>query len=77
MIIGGCFAAPEPGRLAVINGSMNSAVDQNVQNGNIYPPVQEVKLKQTLVWTVVQNTPASPPLAEKKKFKQNEDFGVA
>ncbi len=41
----GCFAASGPGRLAVINGTMNSAVYQKILKDNVRPSVRDLKLK--------------------------------
>ncbi|KAI4875497.1 hypothetical protein NFI96_004997 [Prochilodus magdalenae] len=42
-----------PGRLAVINGTMNSAVYQKILKENVQPSVGELKLKQT--WVLQQD----------------------
>ncbi|KAI4898620.1 hypothetical protein NFI96_006400 [Prochilodus magdalenae] len=44
-----CFAASGPGRLAVINGTMNAAVYQKILKGNVRPSVCDLKLKRTYV----------------------------
>ncbi|KAK3508507.1 hypothetical protein QTP70_031365 [Hemibagrus guttatus] len=65
VMVWGCFAASGPGRLAVINGTMNSAVYQKILKENVRPSVCALKLKRT--WVLQQDndpkhTPASPPL---------------
>ncbi|KAK3530954.1 hypothetical protein QTP70_007256 [Hemibagrus guttatus] len=46
VMVWGCFAASEPGRLAVINGTMNSAVYQKILKENVRPSVCDLKLKR-------------------------------
>ncbi|KAI4897281.1 hypothetical protein NFI96_024651 [Prochilodus magdalenae] len=65
VMVWGCLAASGPGRLAVINGTMNSAVYQKILKENVRPSVRGLKLKQT--WVLQQDndpkhTPANPPL---------------
>ncbi len=48
-MVWGCFAASGPGRLAVINGTMNSAVYQKILKDNVRPSVRDLKLKRTCV----------------------------
>ncbi|KAK3555983.1 hypothetical protein QTP86_032846 [Hemibagrus guttatus] len=45
VMVWGCFAASGPGRLAVINGTMNSAVYQKILKENVRPSVCDLKLK--------------------------------
>ncbi len=45
VMVWGCFAASGPGRLAVINGTMNSAVYQKIMKDNVRPSVRDLKLK--------------------------------
>ncbi len=49
VMVWGCFAASGPGRLAVINGTMNSAVYQKILKDNVRPSVRDLKLKRTWV----------------------------
>ncbi|KAK3526855.1 hypothetical protein QTP86_000718 [Hemibagrus guttatus] len=49
VMVWGCFAASGPGRLAVINGTMNSAVYQKILKENVRPSVCDLKLKGTSV----------------------------
>lgn len=44
-MVWGCFAASGPGRLAVKNGTMNSAMYQNILKENVRPAVGDLKLK--------------------------------
>uniref|UniRef100_A0AAR2K1L6 Paired domain-containing protein n=1 Tax=Pygocentrus nattereri TaxID=42514 RepID=A0AAR2K1L6_PYGNA len=53
VMVWGCFAASGPGRLAVINGTMNSAVYQKILKENVRPSVRELKLKRT--WVLQQD----------------------
>lgn len=43
-----CLAASEPGRLAMVNVTMNSAVYQNILKENVQLSVSDLKLKWTL-----------------------------
>ncbi|KAK3553354.1 hypothetical protein QTP70_002432 [Hemibagrus guttatus] len=45
VMVWGCFAASGPGRLAVINRTMNSAVYQKILKENVRPSVCDLKLK--------------------------------
>ncbi|KAK3550665.1 hypothetical protein QTP70_002365 [Hemibagrus guttatus] len=47
VMVWGCFAASGPGRLAVVNGTMNSAVYQKILKENVRPSVCDLKLKRT------------------------------
>ncbi|KAK3549749.1 hypothetical protein QTP86_007732 [Hemibagrus guttatus] len=59
VMVWGCFAASGPGRLAVINGTMNSAVYQKILKENVRPSVCDLKLKRT--WVLQQdNDPCFP-----------------
>ncbi len=49
VMVWGCFAASGPGRLAVINGTINSAVYQKILKDNVRPSVRDLKLKRTCV----------------------------
>uniref|UniRef100_A0A9J8CTE6 Tc1-like transposase DDE domain-containing protein n=1 Tax=Cyprinus carpio carpio TaxID=630221 RepID=A0A9J8CTE6_CYPCA len=49
MMVWGCFAASGPGRLAVINENMNSAVYEKNLKDNVLPSVRDLKLKRTWV----------------------------
>ncbi len=45
VMVWGCIAASGPGRFAVINGTMNSAVFQKILKDNVRPSVRDFKLK--------------------------------
>ncbi|MBN3293236.1 TCB1 transposase, partial [Polypterus senegalus] len=45
VMVWGCFAASGPGRLAVIDGTMNSTVYQKILKENVRPSVRQLKLK--------------------------------
>ncbi len=53
VMVWGCFSASGPGRLAVINGTMNSAVYQKILKDNVRPSVCDLKLKRT--WVLQQD----------------------
>ncbi len=71
VMVGGCFAASGPGQLAIIDGTMNSALYQKILKENVRPSVCDLKLKRT--WVMQQdNDPkhtASPPLNGSRKTK--------
>ncbi len=80
VMVWGCFAASGPGRLAVINGTMNSAVYQKILKDNVWPSVRDLKLKRT--WVLQQDndpkhTSKSTSECKSTSEKQNVDFGVA
>ncbi|KAF7651873.1 hypothetical protein LDENG_00104190, partial [Lucifuga dentata] len=45
VMVWGCFAASGPGRLAIIEGNMNSALYQKILKENVRSSVCDVKLK--------------------------------
>uniref|UniRef100_A0A8C6KDX3 Transposase Tc1-like domain-containing protein n=1 Tax=Nothobranchius furzeri TaxID=105023 RepID=A0A8C6KDX3_NOTFU len=53
VMVWGCFAASGTGRLAVINGTMNSTVYQNILKENVRPSVRQLKLKRS--WVLQQD----------------------
>ncbi len=53
VMVWGCFAASGPGRLAAINGTMDSAVYQKILKDNVRPSVRDLKLKRT--WVLQQD----------------------
>ncbi|KAK3570405.1 hypothetical protein QTP86_019286 [Hemibagrus guttatus] len=60
-----------PGRLAVINGTMNSAVYQNILKENVRPSVCDLKLKQT--WVLQQdNDPKHTSKSTSEWLKKNK-----
>ena len=64
VMVWGCFAASGPGRLAVIDGTMNSALYQKILKENVRPSVQTSSSSALGLCsrTMIQNTPANPPL---------------
>ncbi len=52
-MVWGCFAASGPGRLAIIDGTMNSALYHNILKENFRPSVCDLKLKRT--WVMQQD----------------------
>ncbi|KAK3517541.1 hypothetical protein QTP70_012629 [Hemibagrus guttatus] len=60
-----------PGRLAVINGTMNSAVYQKILKENVRPSVCDLKLKQT--WVLQQdNDPKHTSKSTSEWLKKNK-----
>ncbi len=53
VMVWGCFGASEPGRLAIIDGTMNSAFYQKILKENVWPSVCDLKLKCT--WVMQQD----------------------
>uniref|UniRef100_A0A8C2C0Y7 Tc1-like transposase DDE domain-containing protein n=1 Tax=Cyprinus carpio TaxID=7962 RepID=A0A8C2C0Y7_CYPCA len=71
VIVWGCFAASGPGRLAVVNGIMNSAVYQKNPEGECPPSVRDLKLKRT--WVLLQdNDPKHPSKSASEWLKKNK-----
>ncbi|KAK3536029.1 hypothetical protein QTP70_025510, partial [Hemibagrus guttatus] len=67
----GCFAASGPGRLAVINVTMNSAVYQKILKENVRPSVCDHKLKRT--WVLQQdNDPKHTSKSTSEWLKKNK-----
>ncbi|KAK3552156.1 hypothetical protein QTP86_003113 [Hemibagrus guttatus] len=65
------FAASGPGRLAVINGTMNSAVYQKILKENVRPSVCDLKLKRT--WVLQQdNDPKHTSKSTSEWLKKNK-----
>lgn len=52
-MVWGCFSPSGPGRHAMMNGTMNSALHQNVLKENAWPSVQDLRLKRT--WFLQQD----------------------
>ncbi|KAK3511591.1 hypothetical protein QTP70_011219 [Hemibagrus guttatus] len=62
---------PGPGRLAVINGTMNSAVYQKILKENVWPSVCDLKLKRT--WGLQQdNDPKHTSKSTSEWLKKNK-----
>ncbi|KAK3553721.1 hypothetical protein QTP70_007583 [Hemibagrus guttatus] len=71
VMVWGCFAASGPGRLAVINGTMNSAVYQKILKQNVRPSVCDLKLKRT--WVLQQdNDPKHTSKSTSEWLKKNK-----
>ncbi len=67
----GCFAASGPGRLAVLNGTMNSAVYQKILKDNVRPSVRDLKMKRT--WVLQQdNDPKHTSKSTSEWLKKNK-----
>ncbi|KAK3514588.1 hypothetical protein QTP70_021648, partial [Hemibagrus guttatus] len=71
VMVWGCFAASGPGRLAVINGTMNSAVYQKILKENVRPSVCDLNLKRT--WVLQQdNDPKHTSKSTSEWLKKNK-----
>ncbi|KAK3536221.1 hypothetical protein QTP86_000202 [Hemibagrus guttatus] len=71
VMVWGCFAASGPGRLAVINGTMNSAVYQKILKDDVRPSVCDLKLKRT--WVLQQdNDPTHTSKSTSEWLKKNK-----
>ncbi|KAK1785248.1 hypothetical protein P4O66_018641 [Electrophorus voltai] len=71
VIVWGCFAASGPGRLTVVNGTMNSAVYQKILKENFRPSVRDLKLKRT--WVLQQdNDPKHTSKSTSEWLKKNK-----
>ncbi|KAK3508611.1 hypothetical protein QTP70_035201, partial [Hemibagrus guttatus] len=71
VMVWGCFAASGPGRLAVINGTMNSAVYQKILKENVRPSVCDLKLKRP--WVLQQdNDPKHTSKSTSEWLKKNK-----
>ncbi|KAF7670306.1 hypothetical protein LDENG_00272020 [Lucifuga dentata] len=71
VMVWGCFAASGPGRLAVIDGTMNSALYQKILKENVRPSVRDLKLKRT--WVMQQdNDPKHTSKSTSEWLKKNK-----
>ncbi|KAK3532558.1 hypothetical protein QTP86_024138 [Hemibagrus guttatus] len=71
LMVWGCFAASGPGRLAVINGTMNSTVYQKILKENVRPSVCDLKLMRT--WVLQQdNDPKHTSKSTSEWLKKNK-----
>uniref|UniRef100_A0A9J7ZRY6 Transposase n=1 Tax=Cyprinus carpio carpio TaxID=630221 RepID=A0A9J7ZRY6_CYPCA len=71
VMVRGCFAASGPGRLAVINGTMKSAVYQKILKENVRPSFHDLKLKRT--WVLQQdNDPKHTSKSTSEWLKKNK-----
>ncbi len=57
VMVWGCFAASGPGRLVIIDGTMNSALYQKILKENVRPSVSDLKLKCS--WVMQQDNSSS------------------
>ncbi len=69
VMVWGCFAASEPGRLAIIDGTMNSALYQKIlkENAGRQFVTSSSSALGLCSRTMIPNTPASPPLNVSRK----------
>ncbi len=66
-----CFAASGPGRLAIIDGTMNSALYQKILKEHVRPSVCDLKLKRT--WVMQQdNDPKHTSKSTSEWLKKNK-----
>uniref|UniRef100_A0A803KDU4 Transposase n=1 Tax=Xenopus tropicalis TaxID=8364 RepID=A0A803KDU4_XENTR len=71
VMVWGCFAASGPGRLAVIDGTMNSTVYQKILKENVRPSVRQLKLKRS--WVLQQdNDPKHTSKSTSEWLKKNK-----
>ncbi|KAG2457775.1 TCB1 transposase, partial [Polypterus senegalus] len=71
VMVWGCFAASGPGRLAVIDGTMNSTAYQKILKENVRPSVHQLKLKRS--WVLQQeNDPKHTSKSTSEWLKKNK-----
>ncbi len=71
VMVWGCFAASGPGRLAIIDRTMNSALYQKIRKENVRPSVRDLKLKRT--WVMQQdNDPKHTSKSTSEWLKKNK-----
>jgi len=70
-MVWGCFAASGPGRLAIIDGTMNSALYWKILKENVRPSVCD--LKRT--WVMQQDNDPKHTSRSTSEWLQNEGFG--
>ncbi len=71
VMVWGCFAASGPGRLAIIDGTMNSALYQKILKENVRPSVYDLKLRHT--WVMQQdNDPKHTSKSTSEWLKKNK-----
>ena len=73
-MVWGCFAASGPGKLAVIDGTMNSALYQKILKENVQPSVPDLKLKGT--WVLLDNDPKHTSKFTSGWFKKNKKHNM-
>ncbi len=70
-MVWGCFAASGPGWLAIIHGTMNSALYQKILKENVQSSVCDLKLKRT--WVMQQdNDPKHTSKSTSEWLKKNK-----
>ncbi len=70
-MVWGSFTASGPGRLAIIDGTMNSALYQKILKKNVQPSVCDLKLKRT--WVMQQeNVPKHISKSTSEWLKKNK-----
>ncbi len=70
-MVWGCFAASAPGWLAIIDGTMNSALYHKILKENVLPSVCDLKLKRT--WVMQQdNDPKLTSKSTSEWLKKNK-----
>ncbi len=71
VMVWGCFAASGPGWLAIIDGTMNSALNQKILKENVWPSVCDLNLKRT--WVMKQdNDPKHTSKSTSEWLKKNK-----
>ena len=71
IMVWGCFAASGPGRIAIIEGKMNSQVYQDILQGNLRPSVHQLKLNRR--WVLQQyNDPKHSSKSTTEWLKQSK-----
>ncbi len=70
VMVWGCFAASGPGLIAIIDGTMNSALYQKILKENVRPSVCDLKLNRT--WVLQQdNDPKHTSKSTSEWLKKN------
>ncbi len=70
-MVWGCFAASGPGRLAIIDETMNSVLYPKILKENVRPSVCDLKLKRT--WVMQQdNDPKHTSKSTSEWLKKNK-----
>ncbi len=70
VMVWGCFAASGPGRFAIIDGAMNSALYQKIVKENVRPSVCDLKRKH--IWVMQQdNDPKHTSKSTTEWLKKN------
>ena len=72
IMVCGCFAASLPGHLAIIEGTMNSKVYQDILQENIRAAVHDLKLKR--VWVMRQDNDPKHTSKSTKEWLKGRTF---